>query len=142
MPLVMSTSATPSAHNRLLRVFLCHSSGDKEFVRDLYRRLRIDGFKPWLDEKDLIPGQEWQEEIPAAVRASEVVVVCLSRASITKEGYLQREIREALNVADEKLEGTIFIIPVRMEEVEVPKRLSKWQWADFFARTDGHGYED
>jgi formylglycine-generating enzyme required for sulfatase activity len=118
--------------NRQLRVFLCHSSGDKPAVRDLYRRLQADGFAPWLDEEELLPGQDWQQEIPAAVRTCDVVIICLSQKSVSKEGYLQREIREALYVAEEKPEGTIFIIPVKLEEVEVPKRLSQWQWASLF----------
>jgi hypothetical protein len=108
-------------HHRRLRVFLCHSSGDKETVLDLYRRLKQDGFAPWLDENELLPGQEWREEITSAIRASDVVLVCISRKSIKKEGYLQREIREALFVADEKPEGAIFVIPVRFEPVEVPR---------------------
>jgi formylglycine-generating enzyme required for sulfatase activity len=130
------------AHNRSnpsrpLRVFLCHSSGDKPAVRKLYRRLKGDGFAPWLDEEELLPGQDWQQEIPAAVRACDAVIICLSQKSVTKEGYLHREIREALYVEEEKPEGTIFIIPVRLEEVEVPKRLSQWQWANMF---DEDGY--
>lgn len=132
--------STPSfaPQDRRLRVFLCHSSSDKQSVRHLYRRLQADGFLPWLDEVDLIPGQEWQEEIPVAVRASDVVIVCLSRDSVGKEGYLQREIREALYIAEEKPEGTVFIIPVKIEEVEVPNRLRKWQWANLF---DEEGYQ-
>src|ERR1700733_1117335 len=34
-----------------LRVFLCHSHGDKRTVRKLYTRLAEDGFLPWLDEE-------------------------------------------------------------------------------------------
>lgn len=135
----MSTvQPAPTEQNRRLRVFLCHASGDKQFVRDLYARLMADGFDPWLDEKDLLPGQRWQEEIPAAVRKSDVVIVCLSKQSVNKEGYLQREIRYALDEAEEKPEGTIFIIPARIEEVAVPRRLSEWQWADLF---NNDGYE-
>jgi hypothetical protein len=118
--------------NRQLQVFMCHSSGDKPVVRDLYRRLKADGFAPWLDEEELLPGQDWKEEIPAAVRACDVVVICLSQKSVSKEGYLQREVRDALYVAEEKPEGTIFVIPVKLEEVEVPKRLAQWQWANLF----------
>ena len=88
--------------------------------------------RPWLDEEELLPGQDWHEEIPAAVRACDVVIICLSQRSVSKEGYLQREIRDALFVAEEKPEGTIFIIPVKLEEVEVPRRLSQWQWANLF----------
>src|SRR5882762_4468080 len=124
--------------SQLLRIFLCHSSGDKSAVRELCHRLRNDGFDPWLDEEELLPGQDWQEEIPRAVRACDVVVVCLSRACVSKEGYLQREIKVALSAAEEKPEGTIFIIPVRLEEVDVPRSLAQWQWANLFQQD---GYE-
>src|SRR3712207_6126465 len=98
---------------RPLRVFLCHSLGDKPAVRDLYQRLRAEqGIEPWFDEEDLLPGQDWDQEIQKAVRAADVVLVCLSRSSITKAGYVQKEIRYALDVADEQPEGTIFIIPL------------------------------
>jgi hypothetical protein len=35
----------------------------------------------------------------------------LSRRSLSKEGYVQKELRQALEVAKEKPEGTIFLIP-------------------------------
>jgi hypothetical protein len=92
---------------RQLRVFLCHSSGDKAAVRDLYRKLRDDGFDPWLDKEKLLLGQNWRLEIPKAIRTSDVVIVCLSRSSVTKEGYLQKEIKDALQVAEEKPPETI-----------------------------------
>jgi hypothetical protein len=121
-----------------LQVFICHSSGDREFVRTLYTRLKSDGFTPWLDEENILPGQEWDSEIRQAVRASDVVVVCLSESSITKEGYVQKEIKLALDVAEEKPEGTIFLIPARLEGCQVPRRLGGWQWVDLF---EVRGYE-
>ncbi len=124
--------------SRRLRVFLCHASGDKPAVRALYRRLRADGIEPWLDEEDLLPGQDWQVEIPKAVRSSDVAIICLSRKSTTKTGYVQKEIRYALDVADEQPEGTIFLIPLRLEDCEVPERLRRWQWVNLFA---DRGYE-
>ncbi len=128
-----------SIQSRLpLPVFLCHSSGDKPAVRDLCRRLKADGFEPWLDEQKLLPGQDWQGEIRKAVRNSGVVIVCLSTSSITKEGYLQKELKYALDMADEKPEGTIFIIPLKLQECELPHRLSQWQWANLY---EAGGYE-
>lgn len=121
---------TNSQLNRPLRIFLCHSSGDKPSARGLYRRLREDGFAPWLDEEDLLPGMDWQAEIPKAVRNSDVVIVCLSRGSITKAGYVQKEIKFALDVADEQPEGAIFLIPLKLEECDVPERLARWQWVN------------
>jgi hypothetical protein len=74
-----------------------------------------------MDEEKLLPGQDWEAEIRKAVRGSHVVLVCISKSSLTKEGYVQKEIRHALDVADEKPDGTIFVIPVRLERCEVPK---------------------
>jgi hypothetical protein len=49
-------------------VFLCHSSYDKEYVRRLERRLRKSGMRTWLDERDLLPGSEWDPAIRDAPR--------------------------------------------------------------------------
>lgn len=35
-------------------------------------------------------------------------------------------------MADEQPEGTIFLIPLKLEECEVPERLSEWQWVNLF----------
>ena len=117
---------------RPLKVFLCHASGDKPAVRDLYKRLVAEGVDAWLDQEKLLPGQNWRVEIPRAVREADVVVICLSNKSITKEGYIQKEIKFALDSADEKPEGTIFLIPARLEECAVPEQLGHWQWVDLF----------
>jgi len=123
---------------RPLRVFLCHASVDKPAVRDLYKRLKDDGVDAWLDAESLIPGQNWQVEIPNAIRTSDVVLVCLSGNSVNKEGYVQKEIKFALDIADEKPEGTIFIIPARLENCETPSRLSMYHWVDLY---EPDGYE-
>lgn len=119
--------------NRPLRVFLCHSSADKPAVRELYQKLSAEPWiDPWLDEEDIFPGDDWNLEIQKAIRDTDVVVVCLSTGSITKEGYVQREIKAALDYADEKPERTVYIIPIRLEECIPPDRLSKWHYIDYF----------
>lgn len=122
------TSSEPVDSQRLLRVFLCHGSEDKPAVRDLYRRLGQDGLDPWLDEEDILPGQDWNHEIRRAVKEADVILVCLSSRSVRRAGYLQKEIRFALDVADEQPEGAIFIIPVKLDEYQMPERLQQWQW--------------
>ena len=132
----------PQTNNLLsrspLRVFLCHSSSDKPIVRNLYQRLLADGIDPWLDEEKLLPGQDWHLEIRKAVRTSHAVLVCLSQASINKIGFVNREIKYALDIADEQPEGAIFIIPVKFEECIIPDRLRAWQWVNYF---EPNGYE-
>src|SRR5215210_993778 len=123
---------------RLLRVFLCHSSQDKPVVRDLYGQLLADGIEPWFDEEDLLPGQDWHLEITKAIRTSDIVLVCISQNSTSKVGYIQKEIRYILDLADEQPEGTMFVIPLKLDQCEVPERLRKWQWV---SRADPRWYE-
>jgi len=124
-----------SESNRKLRVFLCHSSQDKPIVRELYQRLNAEGWiDPWLDEEKLLPGQDWDMEIEKAVEAADAVIACLSNNSVTKEGYVQRELKYVLDIALEKPEGTIFIVPVRLEECQSPRRLRTYQYVDYFPK--------
>jgi len=62
----------------------------------------------------------------------------LTKNSVSKEGYIQRELRIILDFADYKPEGTLYIIPVRLEECEPPKRIRRWHYADYFPV--GHRY--
>ncbi|MCI0553528.1 MAG: toll/interleukin-1 receptor domain-containing protein [Anaerolineae bacterium] len=120
-----------------LRVFLCHSSNDKPQVRKLYKKLVDDAIDVWLDEKNLLPGQDWEYEISKEVANSDAIIICLSNNSVTKEGFVQKEIRFALDKAEEKPEGTIFIIPALLEECEVPQSLNKRHWVKLFEK---YGY--
>jgi len=117
---------------RRLKVFLCHASEDKNRVRDIYTDLREDGVNPWLDEREILPGQDWKLEITKAIQETDIVIVCLSSRSTTKSGFVQREITFALDRADENPERTIFVIPVRLEECKVPERLHHLHWVDYF----------
>jgi formylglycine-generating enzyme required for sulfatase activity len=119
--------------SRPLRVFLCHSSSDKPSVRQLYQKLSAEGWMDvWLDEEKLLPGQDWDYEIDRALDNSDAVIVTLSTGSVSKEGYVQKELRFALDVALEKPEGTIFILPVRLDDCERPRRLRSIQGIDYF----------
>lgn len=111
-------------------VFLSHASEDKAKVRNLCKRLKADGFDPWLDEERLLPGQDWKLEIEKAMRASGAILVCFSSVSVAKEGFVQREYKRALNIQEEKPEGTIFMIPVRLDDCEVPLSFRGAQWVD------------
>lgn len=122
----------------MLRVFLCHDSADKEFVRGLYTRLKNDRFSPWMDEKVLMPGHDWETEIRKAVRSSDVCVVCFSSALLARSGYTQKELKFALQKA-EKTKGKIFIIPARLDDCTVPAEFQRWQSVDLFKKG---GYEE
>ena len=126
-----------AATTRSLKVFLCNADQDQDTVLKLYQRLKKDNVDAWLAEEELLPGEERDSQIHDAVRSADAVLVCLSNF-FNREGDQQREVRLALDAAQEKLEGQIFIIPVRLEECEVPKTLKKWQFVDLY---NPSGYE-
>lgn len=114
-------------------IFLSYAKEDIDAVRRLKRRLMKDGFRVWMDEHDLLPGQDWDMSIRDAIRNSGLVLVLLSRSAVSKTGYIQKEIRVALDLAEMRPSGQLFVIPVRLDDCQVPERLARWQWLDLRA---------
>lgn len=129
-PIITSYSAGNKPMTRKLRVFLCHASQDKPAVRELYKRLAAEPWiAPWLDEENLLPGQDFDLEIYKAARDTDAIIICLSKISVAKEGYVN-ENRRALDAADEKPEGAIYIIPLRLDDCSPSfERLKKLHYA-------------
>lgn len=118
--------------NKLNRIFLCHASEDKQQALSIYERLQTAGFNPWLDKKDLLPGQEWQREISRAIKNSRIVIIFFSRHSVYKRGYVQREMKLALDTLDEIPKNQIFVIPVRLDECDIPEDFLHIHYIDLF----------
>ena len=117
----------------MTRIFLCHASEDKDCVREVYRWLRsIPGIEPWLDEENLLPGQDWASEIARALRNSDFILIFLSQISVSKRGYVQREMKMALDAWQDIPEGGIHTIPVRINECEVPESFQRYQYVNLF----------
>jgi hypothetical protein len=127
------------AETKPIQIFLCHASEDKPAVTAIYDRLKALGYKPWLDKRDLLPGQRWRSEIPKAIRASDYILIFLSKTSVAKRGYVQNEFKLALQVLDEIPEGTIYAIPVRLDECPIPDQFSDLHWCNLF-EADGFEY--
>lgn len=130
----------------MLRIFLAHAKEDKDAVTQLYHRLKESGYRPWLDKEDLLPGQNWRAEIPKAIKNSQVFIACLSQRSVVKQGYVQREFKMALNEYANKPPGSIYLIPVRLDDCAIPElrqeeygvNLRDIQWVDLF-ESNGFG---
>lgn len=119
--------------NKPLKIFISYSSGDREQVQKIYKHLSSLGADPWYDQEKLLPGQDWNYEIHKGLDEADVILLCLSKKSVTKEGYVQKEIRLALDLALEMPEGRIFLIPARLEECDLPYKLKAYQAVDLFA---------
>lgn len=89
-----------------------------------------------MDKRDILPGEQWELAINRAIKNSEFFLICLSARSVGKRGFLQREIRTALDQWQEMLDEDIYLIPVRFEEHDVPEALAQFQWVDLY-ETEG-----
>jgi hypothetical protein len=114
------------------QIFLCHARKDSAAVENLYRRLSDAGFKPWMDTQDILPGEQWESSIRRAIRNSNFFLACLSKNSVNRRGWIQRELRSALDLWQEKLDSDIYLIPVRLEDCDAPEGLRDFQWVDLF----------
>lgn len=116
-----------------LQVFLCHASQDKPIVCELYQRFILEGWiAPWLDEEKLIPCIHWGLQIEKAVESTDAVIICISNHSVTKEGYVQKEMKVSLDYSLYKPEGMIFIIPLRLDACSIPWSIKSIQHIDYF----------
>lgn len=63
--------------------FISHSSKDKPFARRLYDALQGQGIRCWLDEHQLLPGDDLYEQIDQGIRLWDKILLCCSQHSLT-----------------------------------------------------------
>lgn len=97
------------------KVFISYAREDVEVAKKIRDNLQALGIQVWIDSDSLKPGQNWKLEIEKAIHESTYFLALLSSKSLSKRGYVQKELREALNVLDEIPFSDIFLIPVRLD---------------------------
>lgn len=106
------------------QVFISYANADQQRVIPFFESLEKYGFNVWLDCRKLKPGQNWDFEIKRALDKSSLVIAFLSETSIGRRGYVQRELKVALDKLNEKIIDDIYIIPILLDEnLEIPDQL-------------------
>ncbi len=114
----------------MTQIYLCYAPEDETKVKEIYQKLSDAGFKPWMDVKDILPGEIKENVSKKVIKQSDFFMVFLSANSVTTRGSFQKEIKIALNTWDEKLEDDIYLIPVKLDDCIVPEKFSSFQCAD------------
>lgn len=123
LPIVDRTLVIP-----VTLAFLCHAKEDKAAAGETAARLLRDGHMIWFDELDLLAGADWEREIEAAIDRSDYVITFLSHNSCSKTGFVQREIRHALEQQQRRPVGSRFVIPILIDDVIPPREFWKFHW--------------
>jgi hypothetical protein len=125
-----------------LNVYFCYSPDDTLIARELCRQLSTAGWMNiWVDELELLGGQNKDFEIENAVRNANVVIMCVSKSWTTKQANIHRQLRLALDAALNIPEDEIFIIPLRLENCQLPFRLRNLYPVDYFQSNHTEAYK-
>lgn len=107
-----------------MKVFLSYAKEDKEFILECYEELKRKNFDPWMDEHDLLPGQAWDECLKENMKDTDVVLTFMSSDSVSKIGYVQRELKYFIDKRKNFPEGFIYLIPIQLDKCDVPNAIA------------------
>jgi hypothetical protein len=104
-------------------VFISYASDTKPLAEELTRALESQGIEPWVDFKDLHPGQRWREEMERAIDAAQWFVILVGSKSLATP-WQEAEWSAALarSWADREKK----LLPVVFGEGDPPPFLRNW----------------
>ena len=111
-------------------IFLSYAREDSERAEKIYSMINRPDRPVFYDKESLMPGMDWKEEIGKKLETCKLVLILYSRHTEEKEGFIQKEIRYALERSEMMPEGRIFIVPIRFDEATVPRKIARYQWLD------------
>ncbi len=116
-------------------VFLCHNTADKWRVREVADQLEAQGILPWLDERELPPGQPWQLHLEEQINNIHAAAVFVGSAGVGP--WQQQEIYSFLTMFVERQSP---VIPVLLHDApakpKLPIFLKNMTWIDFRTHID------
>ncbi len=108
------------------KVFISHATEDKDrFVIDFAKKLRKTGIDAWVDEWEMLPGDSLVDKIfNQGLSNADFFIIVLSNVSISKP-WVMEELNHAVI---KRIESGTKIIPVVIDECEVPEALKSILW--------------
>jgi len=130
-----------------LKVLLYHTHSDLLVVRALHERLTLDSVDVIMPELAVLEtvsgwaaerpeGRQRRSEMLNAARSADVILFCLSTrfSEITSR---EDDWKFILDVVAEMRLGNNAVLPVRLEECDIPQSLKRWLSVDLYL-TDGY----
>jgi len=116
-----------------MKVFISYAREDIETARKLYHDLKHAGITTWMDKEDILIGENWKIAIRQAIKESSYFIALLSSNSLSKKGYVQKELKMALDIFGEMPVSEIFFLPIRLDDCHpLDEQLQDINWGDLF----------
>lgn len=109
-------------------VFISYSHENKDFVDLLAMQLVMHKANVWVDRWELKVGDSLLQNIEKAITESSALLIILSKASIASD-WCRRELTAGLT--RELSEKKVLVLPVLLEDCEIPLFLRDKLYADF-----------
>jgi len=111
----------------MARIFISYSSHDKTVARTLFDDLQRLGHQPWLDEYAIRVGDSIPGKIEEGLQNADFVAVLLSPSAV-QSGWVDREWKT--KYWTEVSAGRVMVLPVLLEDCEIPVLLAPKKYAD------------
>lgn len=115
-----------------MELFISYAKEDYNTAIKLYSDLKKYGLNPWIDSEKILPGEKWRSKIIHLIKDSRFFLSLISSTSVSKKGFVQKELNNALNKSDEYPDSESYIIPVRIDPCKIPNKLEEYHCIDLF----------
>jgi len=110
--------------------FICYAREDFDTVMSFVTSLKDRGITVWMDTFDLIPGDKWDDKIEVEMEYCDYLLAFISHTSCNKIGFLNKELNMAFDQYSLRPEGTRYIIPIRLDGCDIPRRFKSIHTVD------------
>ena len=115
-----------------MKIFLGYPSEHLQRAQDVYVFLTSLGLDVWFDKANVVGGDDFRLEREQAQKHADQIHYLFSKEILERAGEIQRELKVALDISQAQPTGSVYFVPLRVEEVDLPGEFNRLHYIDIF----------